>query len=580
MEDKIYFYNNSAIVWNYNEISKNTSDFFKSKIFEEIFQKYINYLKESESVFLNIFPDNLKEKESILNLFNFLNELKDHKLDYLLKQNSKFCFLKDNIYLFHQFIEECYNFWRSHERYLVCVSNKEKEFEKKPFTTFNNTINFINDLVRKIYRDICENITNKHPRIYRQVPAGFECALICNKENINLSEEYFNVKEIPVISQVMLYPPLIIDPSMNKRTGQFAKITFNPLKDINFKDGEWLTYPAKVGDLLIHVYFHNKFMNLGASLSNLFELEESLDKKPDAIFAFGLEDEINYPNESKTVFFDDEKNNLLVGVVPNNDEFGYFGYLKKMMLTLHNVIMMKRNRLPVHGAMVKVILKNNKSANILFVGDTGAGKSESLEAFRILGKKYIKNMTIIFDDMGSLEIKNNELKAYGTEIGAFVRLDDLQPGFAFGNLDRSIIMSPYKINARAVLPVTTIDEVLFGYKPDYVLYANNYEEIDDNNKLIEEFNDMNEALSIFKKGLVMSKGTTTSTGLVNTYFANIFGPPLYFDLHEKIANQFFEYFFNNNLFVGQIRTRLGIKGYETQGPEKAAEALFEMIMEK
>jgi predicted GTPase len=53
-----------------------------------------------------------------------------------------------------------------------------------------------------------------------------------------------------------------------------------------------------------------------------------------------------------------------------------------MILTLHNAIMMKRGRLPVHGAMVKINLKGDKSANIIFMGDTGAGKSESLEAFR------------------------------------------------------------------------------------------------------------------------------------------------------------------------------------------------------
>ena len=51
---------------------------------------------------------------------------------------------------------------------------------------------------------------------------------------------------------------------------------------------------------------------------------------------------------------------------------------------------------------------------------------------------------------------------YGTEIGAFVRLDDLQQGYAFGQIDRAIIMSPHKVNARVVVPVTTLDEVLRG----------------------------------------------------------------------------------------------------------------------
>ena len=58
----------------------------------------------------------------------------------------------------------------------------------------------------------------------------------------------------------------------------------------------------------------------------------------------------------------------------------------------------------------------------------GAGKSESLEAFRSLGEEYISDMTVIFDDMGVLKIAQDGIYGYGTEIGAFVRLDDLDQG--------------------------------------------------------------------------------------------------------------------------------------------------------
>ncbi len=40
-------------------------------------------------------------------------------------------------------------------------------------------------------------------------------------------------------------------------------------------------------------------------------------------------------------FYDDEENGIFVGAIPNRPEFGYFGYLKKMILTLHNSIIMK-----------------------------------------------------------------------------------------------------------------------------------------------------------------------------------------------------------------------------------------------
>ena len=187
-------------------------------------------------------------------------------------------------------------------------------------------------------------------------------------------------------------------------------------------------------------------------------------------------------------------------------------------------------------------------------------------------------MIIIFDDMGSLELsKGGKIKAYGTETGAFVRLDDLQPGFAFGNIDRSIIMSPQKINARAILPVTTLKEVLQGYPVDFLLYANNYEEVDDAHPFFDEFHSVDDALEVFREGTRMAKGTTTEKGVVHSYFANIFGPPQYKNLHEKLAIKYFKALFESGVRIAQLRTRLGIPGFETKGPESAAEALFEVI---
>ena len=169
---------------------------------------------------------------------------------------------------------------------------------------------------------------------------------------------------------------------------------------------------------------------------------------------------------------------------------------------------------------------------------------------------------------------------YGTEVGAFIRLDDLQPGYAFGQLDRTIIMNPNQVNARVVLPVTTYEHVMKGYSVDMVLYANNYEEIDEEHPVIERLTTPEAALHTFREGTAMSKGTTTSTGLVHTYFVNIFGAIQYKTVHEEIAKRFFDAFFEKNIFVGQLRTRLGIVGWERKGPEEAAHALLHMISQK
>ena len=76
----------------------------------------------------------------------------------------------------------------------------------------------------------------------------------------------------------------------------------------------------------------------------------------------------------------------------------------------------------------------------------------------------------------------------------------------------------------------------------------------------------------------MSKGTTTTTGIVHSYFANIFGPLQYKEQHDPLALKFFRAFFDSEIFVGQMRTRLGIPGYEMKGPEEAAVELLKHIV--
>ncbi|MCK7506618.1 MAG: hypothetical protein MZV70_22840 [Desulfobacterales bacterium] len=131
-----------------------------------------------------------------------------------------------------------------------------------------------------------------------------------------------------------------------------------------------------------------------------------------------------------------------------------------------------------------------------------------------------------------------------------------------------------------MLPVTTYEHVIKGYPVDMVLYANNYEAIDEEHQIIERLTTPETALHTFREGTAMSKGTTTSTGLVHTYFVNIFGAIQYKTVHEEIAKRYFKAFFDKDIFVGQLRTRLGIAGWERKGPEEAAQALLTMISQE
>ncbi len=572
---------NKAVLNIRERMCENAEELLSSEKFRTVLDHCINKLKSKNSPLLDIFENGIADEPSIDNLVKTLSLLVKYEsivVPHIFDKSAGF--LRD-IQLINNFVEHLYDYWRHFDRFIINDSEGDR-LDKRPYRTFNETIEHLTHLIRTVYRHIQENITGSHPTVYRQVPAGAEIAVISLAKNISWDDDrYKKLNTVPVIRQILIYPPLVIQQTMNKRTGDFKKIKQNPVEMAELNADDWLCFPAKIGKYIVMVYFHLTFFELGLSLCNLFQLAEDpdLEKKPDAVFIYGVADnKLDNLAKYPTVFYDDEKNSIFVGAIPDRAEFGYFGYLKKMMLTLHNSLVMKAGNMPFHGAIIKILLHGNKEATILMMGDTGAGKSETLEAFRVLGDKQIRDLKIIADDMGSIELDSDGNPiGYGTEIGAFLRLDDLQPGYAYGHLDRSIIMNPSQVNARIVFPVTTFNTIITGHKIDYILYANNYEEIDDDHPVIEKFNTPEMALDIFRNGAVMSKGTTTSTGLVHSYFANIFGPPEYRDIHDKIAKSHFAAFFKTGVFVGQMRTRLGIRGYESSGPKEAATGLLKII---
>ena len=572
---------NKAVLNIRERMCETEEELLASNKFRSVLDHCIENLKSKNSPLLGIFINGDADKESVDNLVKTLSLLVKYEskvVPHIFDKSTEFLIDLDRL---GNFVEYLYDYWRHFDRFIINDSEGDR-LDKRPYRTFNETIEQLTHLVRTLYRHIQENISGSHPNVYRQVPAGGEIAVISLPKDIPYpGEKYKKLAAIPVIRQMLIYPPLVIQQPMNKRTGQFKRIGQNPIDLIELASDEWICYPAKVGKLLIMVYFHLEFFELGFSMCNLFQLadDKDIERKPDALFLYGVPGNvIDGLSKFSTIFYDDEENGMFVGAIPNRPEFGYFGYLKKMVLTLHNSIIMKMGNMPFHGAMVKILLQGDKEATILLMGDTGAGKSETLEALRVLGEKHIRELTIIADDMGSIELDSSGCPVgYGTEIGAFLRLDDLQPGYAFGHLDRSIIFNPSQVNARIVFPVTRFETVIQGHKIDYILYANNYEEIDNEHPPIERFNTVEWALDIFREGAVMSKGTTTSSGLVHSYFANIFGPPEYRCIHEEIASRFFEAFFKNDVFVGQMRTRLGIPGYETTGPHETAMELLRII---
>lgn len=575
MRKEINISNNKAVINFSKAFFNDTDDLLKSEGFFEVICSFVKFHKDNQTriyTYLEKFFRSSDVEGLASEIRDITKILTVMSLDEISDKINKYHDLNKERDALIRIVEDIYDYWRKLERYsIIEKSDYDQGIEVENFLSSNTNFK---ELILDVYRKAEVSVTGENPKVFRQVPAGANASMIVKNFFIDYPEELKFLNEIPFITKVLIETPYITYTKSNKRDGFFEEVYENPVIDLNIDTDEFLCYPAKVGDNLIYVYFHHNLITHGISASNLFDLaseDEILNKKPDAIYVFGGEN-----SKDQNVFYENE-DGLLIGYVNYTDQKDYFGYLKKMCLTLSNIISMKKSYLPIHGAGVNVVLQNGKCANVVILGDSGAGKSESIEAFRKLAKDYIKDMTVIFDDMGTFRIEDDKVMAYGTEIGAFVRLDDLDAGYAFKQIDRSIFMNPDRINARLIMPVADFSQIMAGYEVDFFLYANNYDKLKDDEKSITMIANEKEAIKVFKRGARFAKGTTTETGLVESYFANPFGPYQKQEICDCLIEQYFEKLYENGKKVGQIKTQLGVAGQESDGPLKSAKELFEMI---
>ncbi|MBU4440375.1 MAG: hypothetical protein KJ779_12460 [Firmicutes bacterium] len=565
----------------------NFGQIIKSNLFKKLIKTFIDELTVKKSYLLKTLEpfENQKGEFNESAFIDFVYLLNINSLDEIIRSgyfDIQFTY-EEYSQLFLGFLEGFYNYWRSIQRFMIKTdeySPDENTKRSKAYSLASNNDAF-KKMVLDLYRNIHFNVTGKSVSIYRQLPSGAQVAFLADKFEFDRGVKSKNdsLYNVPYVWEAIFEPPVIFYTQSSKRDGIFPVKDKRILQKFYLDCDEWFAIPMKVGRLLAIVYVQKEYLALGAGLFNLFEMatpEEFTKEKPAAVVFFGL-DEVLFEEDEKLGFVTKE-DDVYYGLIPDLPQIDYFGYMKKMMLTLHNIIQIEMKAMPVHGAFAKIRVGGKKSANVMLIGDSGAGKSETLEAINKLPKELACDFDILIDDMGSLHFnKEGELMAVGTEIGAFVRLDDLQPGYAYSTMDRSIFMNPNIVNARVIVPQMSYEEISKSTRVDFVFYINNYEEISEAAPPIELFDDLDEAYAVFSEGKRMAKGTTGEVGITTTYFANPFGAVQLKEEHEKIAKKTFKKMKETGVQIGMIRTQLGIPGYEQDGPFLAAQALIQFI---
>lgn len=558
---------NGQVILNYDlAYPKNRDALLKSSTFRKFISYFIAISKQtSPNVYAYLTQDGTVSPEPAAKEFlRFLRMLAVFNVEELEGER-----LLENRQLLGDVIEEIYHGWRSLQRFGFMSSQQTPEFG---INTLVKRDSEMNDLILRTYRLFEEKINGRPNLVYRQVQAGTNACFSIFDPGTIFAPEYEGLAGIPMIDHVMLRTPMILHPGSSKRTGMFTETKINPMDYLAINPAEWFCLPIKVGKMLCFVYFNTKYIALALSMVNLFEMatREECTRKPDLVMIFGNED-----GKNATEYYHDLENNIWVGCISDHPRMEYFGYLKKMALTLHNLAMMERGWLPIHGAMVNIVLKDGRTKGIMLMGDSGAGKSESIEALKTVGKDLIKEVQVVFDDMGTIHLEDGVPYGQGTETGAFIRLDDLDPGTPYNDMDRSVFFAPENPNARMVVPASSYAFITRNHPIDLFCYANNYTDSYGMKQLpIEEFK------ATCKAGTRMALGTTQETGLSKTYFANPFGPMQAQDICDPLIDDTMKALEESGVYLGEVYTHLGFDKANRTGIEDAAKELLAFIIKE
>lgn len=343
-----------------------------------------------------------------------------------------------------------------------------------------------------------------------------------------ISGHYFNY---PGDYHLLAHVPLTIAADMktgvdystpsNKRAKPFYELDHNPLKLRKFNVDDWVSVPLRVGTSLIITFIHKSrgCIEMEPGLLNLFPFAQVEDitsqRRADGVFFFGD------PNadEKDLGYYYDKENKLLVGLVPNIDELKYFGYCKKPILTLHNVLTILDGDLPLHCGCTRYVVRFDKD------------------------EPYIAEMLIKADDMGKISLMKEEHEKitrpifFGTETGAFACLDGFSEQAKMQMAGREVgYNKDTGSNARQIVPVTDVDELFRNDPLDVLLYMNNFTLIEPGKTTIQADMHIEEALEHFRLGERVAAGSTqTHRGAKeSSYWANPF--PLLKDPDEKILH--------------------------------------------
>ncbi len=583
---------------------KTSSQLFKSNAFSRYLSIYKKqFIKELKT------RQNSDQKEEVLHKIEFVEDI--DRLDFLEILEESEPFTNDQLSkhkesvrflegLFHHYRKNSYTrLIKLHDGILNSDESAESIKDRISSRAYK-----LADLIIETRRIL---LTKVGFNVGVRRSQGLECQpnVTCGEisgENINLPKPYSKLQQVPLTTHADMRTGIHYTTHANKRAFPFFALDHNPFKSESFISEDYVAIPFEVGQWNIIAYIHKTrgCIELEPGLLNLFpfsKVRKLVKKKPDGVFIFGC------PNSTMKDlgYHFDKKNNLLVGLIPNIDDCKYFGYGKKPILTLHNVLCILNDHLPLHCGCTRYLVRFDSKTD----------------------EPYIFDSFVKADDMGRATLQNANKKHskdyvpyfFGTETGAFACLDGFSEFTKMQMEGREIGYNKHSgTNARQIVPVTDYSEVSTGSELDILLYLNNYDLIKPGISCMDTDMSVDEALEHFRKGARVAAGSTqTHRGKIEiSYWANPFpllkdkdwkDLPEHADLSKKfkvIEKKFFDIIKKRvksgfmkigvahsmlmaGVYAKNTDTKLTKYGFddreqvEHQGPERAAKDMIKLI---
>jgi len=579
---------------------KTPLELLKSKAFSQYLNIYKNqFVKELK------FRENTDQKEEVRHKIEFIKSI--IPLTFIKIFKGKKPFPVDELAVHRQsvkFIDGAFHNYRtkSYTR-LIKLHNailKSKESAESIKDRITNRATKLSDLILETRRIL---LTKVSFNVGVRRSQGLECHpnVTCGEisgENIDLPKFYSKLNNVPITTHADMRTGIHYTTHANKRAFPFFALKHNPYKEKKFNPDEYVAIPFEVGRWNILAYIHKSrgCIEMEPGLLNLFpfsKVRKLSGNKPDGVFIFGCP----HSSMDDLGYFFDKKNNLLVGLIPNLDDCKYFGYGKKPILTLHNVLCILNDDMPLHCGCIRYVVRFDSKTD----------------------EPYIFDSFVKADDMGRASLMNGSKAEvpyfFGTETGAFACLDGFSEHAKMQMEGREIGYNKHSgTNARQIIPVTDYSEVSTGSELDILLYLNNYDLIEPEKSCMNVNMSVDDALEHFRKGARVAAGSTqTHRGNVEiSYWANPFpllkdknwkDIPEHTDLSKKfktIEKKFFDNIKRRvdsgemkigvahsmlmaGVYAKNTDTKLAKCGFndrdlvEHQGPERAAKDMITLI---